>query len=68
MLNSLVEAVLEASKKQFHLNGRVEGRPDDGWMLVDLGDVIVHLFSPDQRSYYQLEQLWSSGKVVLKLK
>jgi len=68
MLNSLVEAVLEASKKQFRLNGRVEGRPDDGWMLVDLGDVIVHLFSPDQRSYYQLEQLWSSGKVVLKLK
>jgi ribosome-associated protein len=68
MLSSLVEAVLEASKKQFRLNGRVEGRPDDGWMLVDLGDVIVHLFSPDQRSYYQLEQLWSSGKVVLKLK
>jgi len=68
MLNSLAESVLEKSKKEFSLIGRVEGHPGDGWMLVDLGDVIVHLFSPDQRDYYQLEQLWSNAKVVLKLK
>jgi ribosome-associated protein len=37
-------------------------------VLVDLGDIIVHLFSPDQRDYYQLEELWSNAKVVLKLK
>lgn len=68
MLNSLADAVLETSKKKFRLNGRVEGRPEDGWILVDLGDVIVHLFSPDQRDHYRLEQLWSAGKVILKLK
>jgi ribosome-associated protein len=68
MLNSLADTVLETSKRSFQLNGRIEGRPEDGWVLIDLGDVIVQLFSPDQRSYYQLEQLWISGKVVLKLK
>ncbi len=68
MLQSLANIVLETAKKGFGLNSRVEGRPEDGWVLVDLGDVIVHLFSPDQRDYYQLEQLWSTGKVVLKMK
>jgi ribosome-associated protein len=68
MLQSLANIVLETAKRGFSLNGRVEGHPEYGWVLVDLGDVIVHLFSPDQRDYYQLEQLWSTGKVVLKLK
>jgi len=68
MLHSLAETVIETSKKEFSMNSRVEGRPMDGWVLVDLGDVIVHLFSPDQRDFYQLEKLWSNAKVVLKLK
>jgi len=68
MLHSLAETVLDRSKQDYSLHGRVEGHPDNGWMLVDLGDVIVHLFSPDQRDYYQLDQLWSNGKVILKLK
>jgi ribosome-associated protein len=46
---------------------RSEGRAQDGWMLVDLGDVIVHLFSPDRRSYYRLEELWSQGKILVRL-
>ena len=68
MLHSLADTVIETAKSGFSLHCRIEGRPEDGWVLVDLGDVIVHLFSPDQRDYYQLEQLWSSAKVVLKLK
>ena len=66
MLKSLSDTVIETSKRNF-LMDRLEGRPENGWVLVDLGDIIVHLFSPDQRDYYQLEELWSNAKVVLKL-
>lgn len=47
--------------------GRVEGESRDGWVLLDYGDVVVHLMSPDRRNYYRLEDLWSNGKVVLRL-
>lgn len=67
MLSALADVVSEAAHQIFHLPARIEGRPEDGWMLVDLGDTIVHLFSPDQRGYYQLEKLWDQGKVLLKL-
>jgi ribosome-associated protein len=45
----------------------VEGKAASGWMLLDFGSVIVHLFSPAQRKYYQLEELWSEGRVVLRI-
>jgi ribosome-associated protein len=67
MLNALAEAVLESTRTQHQKHGRKEGEARDGWLVVDYGDVIVHLFSPDQRDYYQLEELWSEGKVLLKL-
>ena len=53
--------------KAIELVTKVEGRPEDGWLLVDLGDVVVHLFSPEQREYYRLEQLWDKAKVLLRL-
>lgn len=67
MLDSLADSVLETAKKEYKIFGRREGHARDGWVLVDLGDVIVHLFSPEQRSYYQLEQLWEQGKTLLRL-
>jgi ribosome-associated protein len=67
MLDSLAETVLENAKKNYQLIGKQEGRPEAGWVLVDLGDVIVHLFSPEQRDYYRLEELWNQGKVLLRL-
>jgi ribosome-associated protein len=67
MLNALSDGVQEAVKTQFDLNAREEGRPREGWVLVDFGDVIVHLFSPEQRDYYNLEQLWEKGKVLVRL-
>ncbi len=67
MLDALADAVMEAVKKEHGLNALVEGKPEDGWLVVDLGDVVVHLFSPDQRDYYDLEKLWDKGKVLLRL-
>jgi ribosome-associated protein len=67
MLDSLADAVSRQVKQQFPLSVRVEGHARDGWMVIDLGDVVVHLFSPDQRDYYRLEDLWEKGKIVLRL-
>jgi ribosome-associated protein len=67
MLNALADAVSERAHQAFQLPAKVEGRPEDGWLLVDVGDTIVHLFAPEQREYYRLEQLWEKGKVLLKL-
>ncbi|RPJ50158.1 MAG: ribosome silencing factor [Chloroflexi bacterium] len=67
MLESLADAIRETVKKQFGLITGVEGEPTDGWLVLDLGDVVVHLFSPDQRDYYDLEKLWDRGKVLLRL-
>lgn len=46
----------------------VEGTPESGWMLLDYGDVVVHLFSEDQRDYYDIEGLWNkTGHVILSI-
>jgi ribosome-associated protein len=65
MLDALVEAVLKEVKTEHRINPRVEGSPGDGWVLVDYGDVIVHIFSPNKRNFYRLEELWSQGQVIL---
>lgn len=65
MLQALVDDVQKKLRKQYRIRGRIEGLAQDGWVLADYGDVIVHLFSPDRRSYYRLEELWNQGKVLL---
>ncbi len=68
MLDSLADAVVEKAHQISDINKRQpEGVASSGWLLIDLDDIIVHLFSPDQRDYYQLEQLWERGKVLLRM-
>lgn len=67
MLNALADAAIDKACQAHDLRGRVEGDPRNGWLLADFGDVILHLFSPDRRDYYRLEELWSQGKVLLHL-
>lgn len=67
MVNALMNEVLDEVKKEFNQNARVEGKPLSGWMLADFGDVIVHIFSPDRREYYDLEDLWAEAKTILRL-
>ena len=67
MLNALADDIGVYIKKLDGWIGKVEGRPTDGWIVFDVGSIVVHLFIPEQREYYQLEQLWNAGKVLLRV-
>jgi ribosome-associated protein len=45
----------------------MEGTPESGWVLIDFGSVIAHVLSPEQRSYYQLEELWQHAPKVVRM-
>lgn len=67
MLDALADGVVDEVRSEYHIRGKVEGMPEEGWMLVDYGNVVLQLFSPDRRDYYRLEELWGKGKVLLRL-
>jgi ribosome-associated protein len=45
----------------------IEGDPASEWILMDYGSVVVHLFTPTMRAYYDLEGLWRAGRIVLRM-
>lgn len=65
MLNALADSVIIGVNEKHKIKGHIEGVPECGWMVVDFGLILVHLFSPDQRDYYKLEDLWHEGKIIL---
>jgi ribosome-associated protein len=67
MLNALADGVIEKTSREHKRKGRIEGQPDSGWMVVDYGDIVVHIFDEELRRYYKLEELWKDGKVLLRL-
>lgn len=67
MLDALADGVIEEVTKQLHLKGRRDGPALAGWVVLDFGPVVVHLFAPEERDFYRLEELWGQGKVLLHL-
>ncbi len=66
-IRSLVEEIedtLEAAGATLHHR---EGTSDSGWMLLDFGDLIVHMFGPEKREYYSIEAAWSGAVEVLRI-
>ncbi len=55
---SMAQKLAERIKKETGRLARVEGLPVADWVLIDAGDVIVHLFKPEVRSFYNLERMW----------
>lgn len=68
MLRALAEGVWEKVTSPPDNWRRQEGRPEDGWLVLDYGSIIVHLLTHDLRRYYRLEDLWSDGRIILRLK
>ncbi len=67
-VKAILDEILEKVKKEagvIPLN--VEGVPSSGWVLVDYGSVIVHIFAPSLREYYSLEKLWSEATMVVRV-
>jgi ribosome-associated protein len=56
---AIADAIVEAVENDGATVSRIEGYADGGWILLDLGNVIVHVFTPEQRTFYNIERLWS---------
>ncbi|MDX1664581.1 MAG: ribosome silencing factor [Candidatus Promineifilaceae bacterium] len=67
-IKALADAVVADAKEQAGVRpwGR-EGDAETGWVLVDFGNIVIHLFSPEKRNYYNLEELWSDAHVILRM-
>jgi len=64
-VKAIHDAVYEGMKARHGLlPGRVEGLPQAHWVLLDYLDVIVHVFTPETRAYYRLEQLWGEAPAL----
>jgi ribosome-associated protein len=67
-LDAIATAVWEDAKQKAGVIAMSrEGNAESGWILIDFGNLIVHLFSPEQRHYYGLEELWHTARVVLRM-
>ncbi|WP_411352036.1 ribosome silencing factor [Leisingera aquaemixtae] len=55
---AMSEKLMDRLKQEFRINCKVEGKDTGDWVLIDTGDVIVHLFRPEVREFYQLEKMW----------
>lgn len=63
-----VRALSQAIEEEWRQKGRfpfhIEGQREGDWVVLDYGDVVIHLFTPDLRDKYRLEELWHDGKIV----
>ena len=57
-LNSIATNVSDHLKSKLKRQSRLEGKDSGDWIVVDIGDIIVHIFRPEVREFYQLEKMW----------
>jgi len=66
-LDAIQDEVVSKLKQDKVAPLHYEGNTDSGWLLLDYGDVIGHIFAPEQRAYYRLDQLWADAETVLHI-
>ena len=59
-INAIATNLVDHLKQTLHCSARIEGKDSDDWILVDTGDIIVHIFRPEVREFYQLEKMWQA--------
>jgi len=66
-INAIAEEIERALKDLgIHIH-HTEGGAGSGWMLVDVSDILVHVFSPESRDLYDIDNLWGKGRLVMKV-
>ncbi|MDX8346735.1 ribosome silencing factor [Cognatiyoonia sp. IB215446] len=60
-VTAMAEKLTDRLKQEFRVICKVEGKDAGDWVLIDTGDVIVHIFRPEVREFYQLEKMWQPG-------
>lgn len=63
-INAIVEEILDQEEAAGVEVKRIEGKDGGKWVLIDLGDVIAHVFQASERTFYNLEKLWSDAPLV----
>ena len=66
-LRSLSESVEDALEQGGGKRHHREGTPESGWMVLDFGDVVIHIFGPEERTFYDLDAMWSEGTEVVRI-
>lgn len=66
-LRAIFDEVAHTLKREGITPHHHEGDIDSGWLLLDFGDVIVHIFAPYEREYYQLDELWSQTIPIVRI-
>ena len=66
-INAVRDAIMEQLEKAGIATLHKEGNTDSGWILLDFGDVVVHVFASTVREYYGLDQLWSNASLILRV-
>ena len=66
-IEALEEDLTQALKDSGVPRHRREGTPGSGWVLLDFSDVIIHIFSPEEREFYDLERLWGRAPQVVRV-
>jgi len=57
---AIADSVVDKARAAGFRVARTEGYADGGWILIDLGSIVAHVFTPDQRAFYNLERLWGA--------
>ena len=60
-VSAMAEKLVDLLKQEHGIRSKMEGRDIGDWVLIDTGDVIVHIFRPEVREFYQLEKMWQPG-------
>lgn len=66
-IEAIWQEIRETLKRDRVIPHHIEGAADSGWILLDLGEVIIHIFSPSQRDYYQLDELWHEATPIIRI-
>ncbi|MBQ9772171.1 MAG: nicotinate (nicotinamide) nucleotide adenylyltransferase [Lentisphaeria bacterium] len=60
-LRAISENIQKEAREKMDIRGKIDGTPESNWIIVDMGDVMIHIFTPESRMTYQLEDLWGDA-------